>query len=157
MGAGLDQWLHDSGDLPGKFWEVIDCTSHTSFVSIQIKEPTDTGAESDDSFVISFSNCSFEGENGFEELMAEYNTFTEMVEKLGILRGSSRLLPTSAATTVRVRDGKTLTTDGPFAETKEQFGGYYILDCKDLDQAIEFAAQIPTARDGSIEVRPQMG
>ena len=94
---------------------------------------------------------------GFEELMAEYNAFTEMVEKLGILRGTSRLLPTSAATTVRVRDGKTLTTDGPFAETKEQFGGYYILDCKDLDQAIEFAAQIPTARDGSIEVRPQMG
>ncbi len=66
-------------------------------------------------------------------------------------------MPTSSATTVRVRDGKTLTTDGPFAETKEQFGGYYLLECKDLDQAIELAAKIPTARDGSIEVRPLMG
>ena len=97
------------------------------------------------------------GDPGFEEIMAGYVAFTEMVEKLGLLRGSARLLPTSSATTVRVRDGKTLTTDGPFAETKEQFGGYYLLDCKDLDQAIEMAAQIPTARDGSIEVRPLMG
>jgi hypothetical protein len=97
------------------------------------------------------------GDPGFEEIMAGYVAFTEMVEKLGLLRGSARLLPTSSATTVRVRDGKTLTTDGPFAETKEQFGGYYLLDCKDLDQAIEMAAQIPTARGGSIEVRPLMG
>ena len=97
------------------------------------------------------------GDPGFEEIMAGYNAFTEMVEKLGLLRGSARLMPTSSATTVRVRDGKTLTTDGPFAETKEQFGGYYLLDCKDLDQAIEMAAQIPTARGGSIEVRPLMG
>ncbi len=97
------------------------------------------------------------GDPGFEEIMAGYVGFTEMVEKLGLLRGSARLLPTSSATTVRVRDGKTLTTDGPFAETKEQFGGYYLLDCKDLDQAIEMAAQIPTARSGSIEVRPLMG
>ena len=96
------------------------------------------------------------GDPGFEEIMAGYVAFTEMVEKLGLLRGSARLLPTSSATTVRVRDGKTLTTDGPFAETKEQFGGYYLLDCKDLDQAIEMAAQIPTARGGSIEVRPLM-
>jgi hypothetical protein len=97
------------------------------------------------------------GDPGFEEIMAGYIAFTEMVEKAGLLRGSGRLLPTSAATTVRVREGKTLTTDGPFAETKEQFGGYYLLDCKDLDQAIEMAAQIPTARGGSIEVRPLMG
>ena len=97
------------------------------------------------------------GDPGFEEIMAGYVAFTEMVEKLGLLRGSARLMPTSSATTVRVRDGKTLTTDGPFAETKEQFGGYYLLDCKDLDQAIEMAAQIPTARGGSIEVRPLMG
>ncbi len=97
------------------------------------------------------------GDAGFEEIMAEYGAFTELVEKLGVLSDSGRLLPTSAATTVRVRDGKTLTTDGPFAETKEQFGGYYVLDCKDLDQAIELAAKIPSARDGSIEVRPIMG
>ena len=77
-----------------------------------------------------------------------------MKQPAGLLRGSARLQPTSAATTVRVRDGKTVTTDGPFAETKEQFGGYYLLDCKDLDQAIEMAAQIPTAKGGSIEVRP---
>ena len=97
------------------------------------------------------------GDPGFDEIMAGYAAFTEMVEKAGLLRGSARLQPTSAATTVRVRDGKTVTTDGPFAETKEQFGGYYLLDCKDLDQAIEMAAQIPTAKGGSIEVRPLMG
>jgi hypothetical protein len=64
------------------------------------------------------------------------------------------LHPTNTATTVRVRDGKTLTTDGPFAETKEQLGGFYLLDCKDLDEAIELAAQIPGAKRGSIEIRP---
>jgi hypothetical protein len=94
------------------------------------------------------------GDPGFEQLMAEYAAFTERVEKLGILRDSGKLRPTTAATTVRVRNGKTLRTDGPFAETKEQLGGFYILDCKDLDQALELAANIPTARNGSIEVRP---
>ncbi len=94
------------------------------------------------------------GDPRFEKLMAEYAAFGQLVEKLGVIRGSGRLQPTSTATTVRVRDGKTLTTDGPFAETKEQFGGYYLLDCKDLDQAIELAAKIPSAKDGSIEVRP---
>ena len=63
---------------------------------------------------------------------------------------------TSAATTVRVRDGKRLTTDGPFAETKEVLGGYYVLDCENLDQALEYAAKIPSAEFGSIEVRPLM-
>ena len=62
--------------------------------------------------------------------------------------------PTSAATTIRVRDGKTLTTDGPFAETHEQLGGFYIIDCKDLDQAIQIASKIPVAREGSVEIRP---
>lgn len=94
------------------------------------------------------------GDPGFDELMAEYAAFSELVEKLGVARNAARLQPTSTATTVRVRDGKTLTTDGPFVETKEQFGGFYLLDCKDLDQAIELAAKIPTARVGSIEVRP---
>ncbi|MBI1814618.1 MAG: YciI family protein [Deltaproteobacteria bacterium] len=94
------------------------------------------------------------GDPEFEELMAEYAAFTEMVEKLGILRDSGKLQPTTAATTVRVRHGKTLRTDGPFAETKEQLGGFYILDCTDLDHALELAAKIPTARNGSIEVRP---
>ena len=94
------------------------------------------------------------GDPGFEELMGGYQAFGEMVEKLGIVKGAARLQPTSSATTVRVRDGKTITTDGPFAETKEQFGGFYLVDCKDLDQALELAAQIPSARHGSIEVRP---
>ena len=66
------------------------------------------------------------------------------------------LEPTATATTVRVRGGKTESTDGPFAETKEQLGGYYILDCKDLDEAIAYAARIPTAAFGSVEVRPIM-
>lgn len=98
-----------------------------------------------------------DGTPEYEELMAGYVAFTEMVEKMGILRSSARLQPAGMATTVRVRGGKTLTTDGPFVETKEQFGGYYVLECKDLDQAIELAAQIPNAKDGSIEIRPFWG
>lgn len=83
-----------------------------------------------------------------------YGDFTEEVSSRGIFNGGEPLMPTSSATTVRVRDGKLLTTDGPFAETREQLGGYYILDCKNLDEAIELAARIPGARDGSIEIRP---
>jgi hypothetical protein len=97
------------------------------------------------------------GDPGFEELMQEYAEFGELVRKLGVMADGARLQPTSTATTVRVRDGKTLTTDGPFAETKEQFGGFYLLDCKDLDQALELAAKIPTAKNGSVEVRPLFG
>ena len=66
------------------------------------------------------------------------------------------LEPSAVATTVRVQDSKVLTTDGPFAETKEQLGGYYILDCENLDEAIELAAKIPHAKKGSIEIRPVM-
>ncbi len=93
-------------------------------------------------------------ETGSPEILAEYGTFSDEVNRPGLMRGGARLRPTSAATTVRIRDGKTLTTDGPFAETKEQLGGFYLLDCKDLDEALEVAAKIPTARVGSIEVRP---
>jgi hypothetical protein len=85
---------------------------------------------------------------------AEYGAWMEEVGKRGLLQGGERLRPTTDATTVRVRDGETLTSDGPFAETKEQVGGYYLVDCKDLDEAIEIAAKIPGARHGSIEVRP---
>jgi hypothetical protein len=87
-------------------------------------------------------------------IMAEYAAFTEDVARRGILQGGERLRPTTDATTVRVRDGEVLTSDGPFAETKEQMGGYYVVDCEDLDEAIEVAARIPGARYGSIEVRP---
>jgi len=72
----------------------------------------------------------------------------------GVLQGGERLRPTSDATTVRVRNGETLSTDGPFMETKEQLGGYFLVDCKDLDEAIEVAAKLPGARSGSVEVRP---
>ena len=88
-----------------------------------------------------------------EAEMVAYNAFGK--EEAGyLLPGGEALHPTSAATTVRVREGKTLTTDGPFAETKEQLGGFYMLQCKDLDEAIAVAARIPGAKVGSIEIRP---
>jgi hypothetical protein len=84
----------------------------------------------------------------------EYGAFTQDLVKAGKFKAGDRLEPTTTATTVRVREGKTLTTDGPFAETKEQLGGYYLVEAKDLDEAIAIAARIPGARFGSIEVRP---
>jgi len=88
--------------------------------------------------------------------MGEYLAYTEAMRKSGAYKGGEALHPTSAATTVRVQNGKKVTTHGPFAETKEQLGGYYLLDCKNLDEAIEWAAKCPGARVGSIEVRPVM-
>jgi hypothetical protein len=90
------------------------------------------------------------------ETMAAYNAFTDEVRQKGLLLGGEALHPTRTATTVRVRNGETMTTDGPFAETKEALGGYYMLNCKDLDEALEYAAKIPGAKVGSIEVRPIM-
>jgi len=87
---------------------------------------------------------------------AAYNAFSEEIQKKGVMTGGEALMPINTATTVRVRDGKALTTDGPFAETKEQLGGFYVLKCKDLDEAITYAAKIPAAADGSIEIRPIM-
>ena len=87
-------------------------------------------------------------------MMAEYGTFMEEMGRRGVLQGGERLRPTTDATTVQVRDGEVLTSDGPFAETKEQVGGYYVVECKDLDEAIEIATKIPGARVGTIEVRP---
>jgi hypothetical protein len=87
-------------------------------------------------------------------LVTEYNAFTEGVQKSGKFVGANRLQPTTMATTVRVRNGKTQTTDGPFAETREQLGGYYLVEATDLDDAVKLAAKIPSARSGSIEVRP---
>ncbi len=89
-------------------------------------------------------------------LRAEYMALTEQIAKSGHYKGGNALQPTNTATTVRVRDGKRQTTDGPFAETREQLGGYYLVDAKDLDEAIEIAARIPGARTGGIEVRPIM-
>ena len=87
-------------------------------------------------------------------MTAKYGEWMEEMGSRGLLQGGERLHPTSDATTVRVREGETLTSDGPFAETKEQIGGYFLVDCKDLEQAIEIAAKIPGAAGGSIEVRP---
>lgn len=92
----------------------------------------------------------------FGALMADYKAFGEEVNARGVMAGGNALQDVSTATTVRVRAGKTETIDGPFAETKETLGGYYLLDCKDLDEALEFAAKIPSAKFGSIEVRPVM-
>jgi hypothetical protein len=89
-----------------------------------------------------------------EAMLAGYVAFGEEMATRGVLVGGERLRPSTDATTVQVRDGKVLTADGPFAETKEQIGGYYLVDCADLDEAIEVAAKIPGASNGSIEVRP---
>jgi hypothetical protein len=89
-------------------------------------------------------------------LMEAYGKFGTEAQSAGVLLGGEGLQPTATATTVRVRDGETLLTDGPFAETREQLGGYYLLDCEDLDEANRWAAKIPDAAGGAVEVRPVM-
>jgi hypothetical protein len=91
-----------------------------------------------------------------QKMMGDYGAFTQSIIQSGNFKAGDGLQPTTTATTVRVRDGKTLTTDGPFAETREQLGGYYLIEAKDLDAALAIAARIPGARTGSIEVRPIM-
>ena len=86
--------------------------------------------------------------------MEAYNAFTQHIVQRGAMKAGEALHPSTAATTVRVRDGQTVTTDGPFAETKEVLGGFYIVEAADLDEAIDYAARIPGATHGSIEVRP---
>ena len=88
--------------------------------------------------------------------MGAYMKYREDLQKSGKMLGGDALQPVSDATTVRVRDGNAVPTDGPFAETKEQLGGFYMIEAGDLDQAIEWAAQIPDANYGSIEIRPIM-
>ncbi len=89
-----------------------------------------------------------------QEEMAQYNAFGAMLRNRGTTYMGEALMPVNTATTVRVRDNKTLTTDGPFAETHEVLGGFYMLDANDLDDAIAIASQIPGAKKGSIEIRP---
>ena len=83
-----------------------------------------------------------------------YGRVTEEMRAAGVFRAGEGLQPVTTATTVRVPNGERIVTDGPFAETKEQLGGFYVLDCKDLDEALEWAAKIPTAKSGCVEVRP---
>ena len=89
-----------------------------------------------------------------DAFMGEYFAFTEGIQKGGQYVAGEALQPVSTATTVRVRDGRLSTTDGPFAETKEQLGGFYLIEARDLNEAIQVASRIPSARLGSIEVRP---
>jgi hypothetical protein len=91
-----------------------------------------------------------------KQMTAEYGAFTQSIIQSGHFKAGDGLQPSTTATTVRVRDGKILTTDGPFAETREQLGGYYLVEAKDLDAALGIAARIPGAKTGSIEVRPIM-
>ena len=91
-----------------------------------------------------------------DALMADYYAFTDAIRKGGQYVAGEALEPVSTATTVRVRNGKVSTTDGPFAETKEQLGGFYLIDARDLNEAIQVASRIPGARTGSVEVRPVM-
>lgn len=88
--------------------------------------------------------------------MAEYNAFNESIKKTGNYIGGEALQPTKTATSIRVRNGKLSTTDGPYVETKEQLGGYYLINAKDLNDAVQVASRIPGARNGTVEVRPIM-
>lgn len=92
------------------------------------------------------------------QTLAAYGAYAERLAQAGVLRGGSELAPTTSATTLRVRGGKVLATDGPFAETREQLGGYYLIEAKDLDEAVKIAARIPDAKiaNGCIEIRPVM-
>jgi hypothetical protein len=94
------------------------------------------------------------GDPGWDDLMKEYGAFSEEVRAMGGMVVAHELQPVATATTVRVRDGKVSMTDGPFAETRETLGGFYLIECKDLDQALGLAAKVPSAKVGSIEVRP---
>ena len=96
------------------------------------------------------------GQQEADAEMGGYMAFTQTYRESGHVLGGHALQPTGTATTVRVRNGKMSTTDGPFAETREQLGGYYLLEAKDLNEAIQIASKIPGAKTGSIEVRPIM-
>ena len=104
----------------------------------------------------------YEDEKGWEKMpkeqadavMGEYFAFTDGIKKSGQYLGGEALQPTQTATTVRVRNGKISTTDGPFAETKEQLGGFYLIEARDLNEALQIAGRIPSAKTGTIEVRP---
>ena len=88
------------------------------------------------------------------DIMEQYGAYTQEIVAAGVFKAGDALQPVSTATSIRVRNGDRQITDGPFAETKETLGGYYLLDCESLDEAIEWASKIPTAKYGTIEVRP---
>ena len=104
--------------------------------------------------VLIYANEAVATQKRDEKLMNGYRAFTQSIIETGQFKGGDALQASTTATTVRVRDGKVLTTDGPFAETHEQLGGYYLIEAKNLDEAIKVAARIPSAVFGSIEIRP---
>ena len=95
-------------------------------------------------------------EEEFNQIFQEYTAFDTEAKAKNAVRSGAALQPSSMATTVRVRQGKTVVTDGPFAESKEQMGGFYMMECENLDEAIEWAAKIPDAKYGTIEIRPKL-
>ncbi len=96
------------------------------------------------------------GSAEFDKMMQGYQELAQEMDAKGVMKGGNALDSIATATTVQVRNGKALTTDGPFAETKEQLGGFFLVECQDLDEAIAYAGRIPTAQFGSIEIRPVM-
>ena len=96
------------------------------------------------------------GPEDMQAVSQAYGALTQEMQEKGVLVAGEGLYPTQTATTVRVRDDERSVTDGPFAETKEQLGGFYVLDCKDLDEAIDWAVKIPGSQSGSVEIRPVM-
>jgi len=97
------------------------------------------------------------GTDEARKLFEDWNVAREAMEDAGVLIDCAPLYPVTSSTTVQVRDGETLLTDGPAAEIKEHFGGFTLIECADLDEALKWAASLPTARDGSVEVRPVIG
>ena len=91
------------------------------------------------------------------QMMTEYRTFTDDIIRTGHMVAGEALHPTSTATTIRMRNGRVTTTDGPFAETKEQLGGFYLIEAADLDEAMEIARQVPMLENGAVEIRPLLG
>jgi hypothetical protein len=126
-------------------------------VRLGVGDPADQGSN-DMQYLLLIYRSEAEASNldaaTVKKMTDEYATFTQSIIQSGNFKAGDRLQPATTATTVRVRDGKTLTTDGPFAETHEQLAGYYLVEAKDLDAALAIAARIPGARIGSIEVRP---
>lgn len=95
-----------------------------------------------------------EGKAEGDQMLAAYGAYTEAMRTAGVIAGGERLRPSAAATTVRALNGKTQVLDGPYADTKEQLGGYYVIDVPDLDSALAWAARCPAASQGAVEVRP---
>jgi hypothetical protein len=105
-------------------------------------------------FLIYGNEAAAAAANPTDNVMPAYAAYSEAMQKAGIIVGGERLRPTSSATTVRIREGKTQVLDGPYADTKEQLGGYYMVDLPDMDAALAWAARCPGANHGTLEVRP---